>query len=120
MIRPLVVLCAFVALGGCENTRFAGLTSAEISGQLCGQPFAMRVTDGKERSNFKLECKTADGGSATIETTDIRAFEGQQITGRLLDTVVGLTSTAVRAAAGLPPAPLERLATPETARGDRP
>lgn len=70
-------LClACLMLSGC-GTLYGGVTMATFEGEMCGAPVKMTVQDGKERASFKVVCTTPGGGSATVETTDSRAFEGQ-------------------------------------------
>jgi hypothetical protein len=89
-------LALLLTLSGC-GTLYGGVTMATFEGQLCGSPVRMAVQDGKERASFKVQCTTPGGGSATVETVDSRAFEGQAGATAVLGQALGV---------------IEKLATP--------
>lgn len=94
MIDRLAVLAMIVPLAGC-GTLYGGVTSATFKGQVCGQPVEVTFQDGKERSGFEMTCRTADGGTATIRTTDSRAFEGQAGSNAVVQQALGLLDKLV-------------------------
>lgn len=96
--RGLLVL-ALVMLSGC-GTLYGGVTLATFEGEMCGAPVKMSVQDGKERAAFKVQCTTSAGSSASVETTDSRAFEGQAGANAVMGQALGVIEKLVAPGAG--------------------
>lgn len=108
-MRWALLACCCGWLTGCGAQLYGGVTLATFDGSICGQPVRMAVQDGKERATFKVTCRSPDGGSATIETVDSRAFEGQAGANAVASQALGLVDRVVSGAAALalpPPAKL--------------
>ena len=103
-MKVLSAMVGVLFLTACAGTALqpAGTTHVVFEGSICGQPAKAKVSDGKERSNFTMRVRCADGSTVVVESGESRAFDGQNLAAQQNQALMGLIEKILPFALGAP------------------
>lgn len=92
LLATVVLVLGLVGLSGCAGFQDrAGITHVAADwNQESGKLESLTWTDGKEKQNVTLGVTFPDGAGVTYSARDVRAFEGQEIRGRVAEAIAGV------------------------------